>query len=150
MLSHMFVRDPQLLQKDATICTVVVFAVCLAVRMVEPYLHSGVSELDQPTSVALIHEAENFYRTSLQDKNAQVRYQHAVYANAYLDIARKLSRDTELERLTRFNIHELHSAISKQEKLSHKEMLKQCPRLKISSNSYPLGSTTRIPTVSVL
>lgn len=118
-------------QRDAIRVTLAFSGVSLLVRCIEPFFTAS-SEKEHDIAAMLVHEANRYYETSVQDRNAQVRYQHALSAHVHLETARKMLRDRELERLTRFNVHDLQTSIQKQEKASQREMIKQCPKLKIS------------------
>jgi sensor c-di-GMP phosphodiesterase-like protein len=118
-------------QRDAIRVTVAFTGVRLLLRFLEP-LFVASSDKEHDIATMLVQEANRYYETSVQDRNAHLRYQHAHSAHVHLETARKMVRDRELERLTRFNIHDLQTSIQKQEKSSQREMMKQCPKLKVS------------------
>lgn len=135
MMPTLLTRNLEELKRDIIRVTLSVLLISVLMRTFEPYI----SNQDTNTHLikTLLMDANSFYETSLQDSNSQIRYQHAVYAHAHLNIGRKLMNDSELERLTKFNIHELKHAIAKQEKNSQREIVRQCPKLKITPYHIP-------------
>ena len=83
----------------------------------------------------LVEQANHWYHTCLQDKNAQMRMQHISYANAYVHAARHAMNDADLERATGTDVHGLQSVIEHTQQTSLKDLHKHCPRLKPSATS---------------
>ena len=131
------------LRRDAMYATAIVVVICVFLKTFESN-HSPLGPGVSQTAKTLIHDANRYYEMSMQDTNTHVRFQHAAYAHAHLRAARKLIHDSELERLSKLSIHELQNMISQQERATQKEMLKQCPKLKVIPNQ---ASPTKPPTV---
>lgn len=124
-------RDTGHLHRDMILITSVVACVSILSKTLDCLLFSP-AHSDSTLAKTLVHEADRYYNMSIQDGNPQVRYQHAVHALAFLEAGRRMMADADLERIVKFNMHELHHAVTRHEKACQKELVRQCPKLKIA------------------
>ncbi len=137
-------RSTQEYQKDAVYASVIFLIVCLLVRSVEPYF---LNNTDKETSIArtLMDKAKHWYTVSLQDRNSQIKTQHAAFASAYLDASRHIMNDATLEQISQMDVHELYTSIETQKKSAQRDVMKQCPKLKVVPTT---NVPSRVPTLS--
>ena len=92
----------------------------------------------------LLEQANTWFNQSMQDENAQSKYQHISFAAAYLHAARHVLNDAKLQRLTGLDVHELQKTIDSQQKKVNHDILRQCPKLK-PTNKPPAKRDTWMP-----
>lgn len=120
-------------QRDAAVVTVGVLTATVLLKAIEYILPGGAGGKGSDVARALVQQAKQWYMTSLQDRNAQLRYQHITIASAYLEAARRISSDRVIENASRIDVHELQTSIQAQLHSSSKDMAKKCPNLRVSA-----------------
>ena len=95
-------RDPIKYQTDAIRVTIAIFVLALLVRYVDP----GAKTQDMTACRILVDNAKRFYSVAQQDRNVNIRQQHAAMAVANIQTARQLYNDTFIERATGTDVHE--------------------------------------------
>lgn len=68
---------------------------------------------DSNVAKSLLDQSSRWYKMSLQDKNPIFSMQHLNYALAYLNAARSVSNDTNLERVSGIDVHKLSVQLDK-------------------------------------
>lgn len=138
MTRHQLCDAPEY-KRDAIRVTIF-FTVCIIViKTIDPFF-ANTTERENSIAKNMLEQANQWLYVSLQDQNAQSKSQHISFASAYLHAARHVASDAILERLTGIDIHELQSAIETQQRSSSKEMVRQCPKLKLTKVSRPSKS----------
>ena len=127
-------RDVTEYKHDVATATGIVILVCFVLNFMTPYT-ADTSSVEKAIARNLVEQANHWYHTCLQDKNAQMRMQHISYANAYVHAARHVMNDADLERATGTDVHGLQSVIEHTQQTSLKDLHKHCPRLKPSATS---------------
>ena len=67
-----------------------------------------------PASIELLNHSIRYKKQSQQDSVIFIKFQHLVLAIAYLNAARKISKDNEIERTTGIDLNKLHKNLEDQ------------------------------------
>lgn len=129
-------RDPREFQKDAVRVTAAVAILSVLLKACEPIL-SSTTDKEHAIAKSMLEQADQWYNTSLQDQNIQSKNQHISFAAAYIHAARHILSDASLERITGIDVHALQNSIESMQKVSSKDMVKQCPKLKVGAITKP-------------
>ena len=79
------------------------------------------------TTKALIQEAAQWSTVAQQDNNPLLALVHATYATAYLNVARRMSSDADIEGLASIHVAEFSKALNSSQQASMRALLAQCP-----------------------
>lgn len=101
---------------------------------------AGSSEGSAPPKLAshtkqLVKEAARYSTVSDQDTNLLVKLLHTTYASAYINTARNMASDRQLERLAGVNINELTHLIQDQQQQAVQLIGSQAPHLMPTGNA---------------
>ena len=77
----------------------------------------------------LVQEAARWSTVSEQDSNALLRVMHATYAMAYVNAARSLAEDNDLQRVTGVHVEELHAHVQTAQQASIQKIGSVCPEV---------------------
>ena len=77
----------------------------------------------------LLQEAARWSAVSEQDSNALLRVMHATYAMAYVNAARSLAEDSDLQRVTGVRVEELHAHVQTAQQESIQKIGSVCPEV---------------------
>lgn len=132
-------RDPKEFKRDAIHVIVAVGIVSIILKLLEAFFN-GSSEREREIAKNMIEEASQWHSTSMQDQNSQTKTQHSATAAAFLHAARHILNDAGLEQVSGIDVHELDTSIKDIQKASHRDVVRQCPRLKsINTSSLPVN-----------
>jgi hypothetical protein len=79
--------------------------------------------------VTLVKTAARWSAVSEQDSNHMLKLLHATYASAYINAARALASDADLERVSKVRIDELYSQVSAQQQAAIQKVGALAPSL---------------------
>ena len=94
-------RDPYEYRNDAIRVTFAVLVLVMLVRYIEP---TGRAQ-DATTCKLLVQNAERYYAVAQQDRDFNLRLQHAAMAVANVQAVRQLFADSVIERATGSDVH---------------------------------------------
>lgn len=72
----------------------------------------------------MIKQSNDWFKTSLQDKEPHIAFQHCNYAVAFLNAARFSSSDTILENISGLDMHKFHAKLMAREASLAKQLKK--------------------------
>ena len=84
---------------------------------------------------SLVEQAAKWYTLSCQDKHTIYAFQHSNFALSYLNAARHVTSDSNIERISKIDVYKLYKSINEQQKTCLKNMSKICPKSKIKSTA---------------
>ena len=123
--------DVEKYQRDAMYVTGSFVVIVLLLKIIVPFVQNSTSQ--NYTSKGLVEQSMQWYANSINSKHALYAFREAVYALAYLNAARHTADDSTLERMTKIDIHKLHSSIDAQQRQAMSELGSTCPKIKLRS-----------------
>ena len=91
--------------------------------------------LDSRALKDLIKSATQWNTRSIQDKNPIIGLMNANYAMAYLNVARSVGSDVEIEKTTGLSIDDLLKDIEKTQTEAIDKLTSSCPTLSMSNST---------------
>ena len=79
------------------------------------------------TTRALIKEAAQWSTIAQQDANPLLAVMHATYGTAYLNVARRLNTDADIEQATNVRVEEFSSTLQANQQAAVQKLLTLCP-----------------------
>jgi len=80
-------------------------------------------------AATLVHDASKSLMTSQQTNSPILAFANATEANAYLNVAFHLAKESELEKTTKIKVHDLALDIEQQERVTREKLLQLCPQV---------------------
>lgn len=110
----------------------------LVLTMLSKLLNDSPQSMNTQAGVELINNSLKWRKIASQDSQPFMKVQHNMFAIAYINAARHIARDIELEKLTGIDLRKLLKSIDEQLQLSIDSLNTRCPKLrgKISSITF--------------
>lgn len=87
----------------------------------------GFSQNESYTTRALLKEAAQWSTISNQDSNPLLALMHSTYGMAYLNVARRLHTDAEIEQTGNLHVDEFFTTLETSQQDAVKKLLTLCP-----------------------
>tara|TARA_E500000178_G_C16745323_1_gene627900 strand:+ start:274 stop:657 length:384 start_codon:yes stop_codon:yes gene_type:complete len=109
---------------------VVVTTGLIILTILSKVLNDSPQSLNTKSGVELLNHALKWRRIASQDSQPFLKLQHLTFANAYINAARQIAKDSELERVTGADLLKFKKAIEQQSQSTIDSLNNKCPKLR--------------------
>lgn len=110
MLPKLFQKDGLDLKNDAIVVTLAFFILVILMNAMDPYL-SSYSQREKKIGENFILQSSRWHSIGKQDTDSVMKLEHSALASAYLQAAKHVLNDAQLERESGIDVHVLQKAI---------------------------------------
>ena len=117
---------------------IIVSMALLVLTLLSKVLNDSPQSMNTQAGVELINHALKWRRISAQDSQPFMKIQHLIFAVAYINAARQIAKDSDLEKVSGLDLRKLRKLLDEQTQLAIDSLNLKCPKLrgKISSITF--------------
>lgn len=115
-------------KRDVILSTICITILIVLTKLIYPMLIDNSSE-NSAALKEIIDDCRYSFSESQQTTSPQQQLQNLSKASAYLSVARRMTSDIQIERLTGTDIYALHKAIDGAKREAKKTLNMKCPLL---------------------
>lgn len=119
--------------QNATIVTTSLIVLTILSKV----LNDSPNSLNTQSGVELLSQAFHWKKIASQDSQPFLKLQHLIYASAYVDAARRIAKDSELEKVTGTNLLKLKKLLEQQSQTIIDSLNSKCSKLR--GKMYPMA-----------
>ena len=110
---------------------ILIVTICLLILTVlSKLLNDSPHTLNTQAGVNLLNYALKWKKIASQDSQPFIKLQHLMFASAYINAARQISKDSELERVTGADLIKFKKLVEQQTQITIDSLNSKCPKLR--------------------
>ena len=110
---------------------ILIVTICLLILTVlSKLLNDSPHTLNTQAGVNLLNYALKWKKIASQDSQPFIKLQHLMFASAYINAARQISKDSELERVTGADLIKFKKLVEQQTQVTIDSLNSKCPKLR--------------------
>lgn len=110
--------------------SIVVTVGLIILTILSKVLNDSPHNLNTQAGVELLSHALKWRKIASQDTQPFLKLQHLIFASAYINAARQIAKDSELEKVTGTDLLKLRKVLENQSQLTIDSLNSKCPKLR--------------------